>query len=467
MMRRALAVAERHPGRYLAAIGLLLALAYTAGLVMLPKPDGRIVVGDAVHYYVYLRSALFDGDLQFRNEYIRLYGLRGGEPGTEWVYESTATGHVRNMMSIGPPVVWAPLFAIVAGAVAIARCLGVDYPFDGFGRLFQASAGYSGVAASTLGAWLTYLLCARLYGRRAAIWCTVTMWLASNAVYYSTISPTYSHAASMFAVSWLLWRWEGTLDRQTPWRYAQVGALAGLVALVRWQDAVFLVVPLVDAAYHARTKASSIPGAIGNLLASVLAALLVFSPQVLVWMTLYGRPVAMPQGPEWMRWTAPFVPQVLFSDWHGLLTWTPIVALGLAGLPLVASGASSTTGEAPMRERRVIALACGAAFLASLYANASVTEWWAGEAYGARRFVSCFPIFTLGLAAGAARVGDRPRALLAAAGLAVVLNGLLLLQYEVFMHGLREIAPYPRGLYGLVVARFLVPLELAGWMSRQ
>ena len=50
------------------------------------------------------------------------------------------------------------------------------------------------------------------------------------------------------------------------------------------------------------------------------------------------------------------------------------------------------------------------------------------------------------------------------AGIAIVfvaLNGLLLVQYQTFMHGLRTVAPYPHGFYGLYVARFVVPLELA------
>ena len=40
---------ERHPGRTIIAIGLVFALAYGASLVLMPKADGRIVVGDALH----------------------------------------------------------------------------------------------------------------------------------------------------------------------------------------------------------------------------------------------------------------------------------------------------------------------------------------------------------------------------------------------------------------------------------
>jgi len=113
----------------------------------------------------------------------------------------------------------------------------------------------------------------------------------------------------------------------------------------------------------------------------------------------------------------------------------------------------------------------------SWYTNAAVADWWAGEAYGARRFVSCFPIFTIGLAAALQPLAERqrqpasqresvsrgPRAIAAFAIVVITLNGLLLLQYQTFMHGLRTLAPYPTGGYDLWLARFVVPFDLLRW----
>jgi hypothetical protein len=286
-----------------------------------------------------------------------------------------------------------------------------------------------------------------------AVWSLLTVWLASSALYYSLVSPTYSHAASMLAVGAFFAYWVATMDRQTPGRYARLGALAGFVTLVRWQDAVFLVVPLVDAIWNWRTERTrrAVASALLNLAACGAAALAVFTPQLLVWRTLYGSWLAMPQGSEWMQWTRPHLGDVLISDWHGLLTWTPVIALSLAGLLPLA------------RRHPRIGAAAVAAFLVSWYANAAVIEWWAGEAYGARRFVSCMPIFVLGLAALAERWHDHPRVLIGAGGALVALNLLLLLQYQLFMHGLRDIAPYPRGVWGLALARFVTPFEFVRW----
>jgi hypothetical protein len=40
---------------------------------------------------------------------------------------------------------------------------------------------------------------------------------------------------------------------------------------------------------------------------------------------------------------------------------------------------------------------------------------------------------------------------------------LLLLQYQAFMHGLRHVAPYPRGFFDLWLWRFRAPFELMAW----
>jgi len=448
-VRRWLTAPERHPGRTIAGIGVLFAIAFGASLVYLPKPGGRIVLGDALHHYVQLRSAVFDHDLQFRNEYVRLYGLRGDEAEVEWVYQPTATGHVRNLMPVGPALVWAPAFLIVTAGVWVAGLLGAAYPLDGYGRLFQATAGFSGIAAATAGSWFAYLAAARLFEKRAAIWASLTVWLSSSALYYSLVSPAYSHAASMLAVSAFWAAWILTLERQHLARYGAIGLLAGFAALVRWQDAVLLIVPAAEALWRLRSDGAKT--AVARMAVCTAGALVAFLPQMAVWTVLYGTPLAIPQGEGFMKWGQPALVSMLFSDNHGLLSWTPIVALALVGfVPL--------TRRAPL-----VGLAAVLFFGISLYVNAAVSDWWAGEAFGARRFVSCFPLFVLGVAA----LLDRARAgTAAAAGFAAAFTIhtlLLLIQYQAFMHGLRNVVPYPRGFAGLWLARFRAPFDLIAW----
>jgi hypothetical protein len=218
---------------------------------------------------------------------------------------------------------------------------------------------------------------------------------------------------------------------------------------------VLLSVPLLELALHVNEERSVKGLWTGGSRAAVClsSALLAFSPQLVAWMLIYGRPFLVPQGGSFMRWNAPHLWAILFSDWRGLFVVTPILALSAFGLVYL------------WRDWPALAPGVALALVLSAYVNASIAQWWAGESFGARRFVSCFPLFVLGTAAVFSRM--RPRVVVAVASVFIGLNGLLLLQYQLFMHGMRTIAPYPRGFYGLVVARFVVPLKLLGVAARE
>ena len=135
-------------------------------------------------------------------------------------------------------------------AVAAARGLGFTYPLDGYGRLFQSGApGLSGIAAAAVGAWADAAHCGDALRRASgAVVAADGLARIERPVTTSLVSPTYSHAASMLAVG-AFFAFSGRHNRSTDAGSAAraFGALAGFVTLVRWQDAVFLVVPLVDA----------------------------------------------------------------------------------------------------------------------------------------------------------------------------------------------------------------------------
>lgn len=448
---------ERSPGATIGLVGIVFALAYGASLVLIPKANGRIVIGDAVHYYVYLRSLVFDGDLQFHNEYVRLYGLTHRGPEVAWVYDPLPSGYIRNVMPVGTAVAWAPLYLLVTGVMSLLRTAGADVTVDGYGRLFQATAGFSGIAGATAGAWLAYRAAAAIFGGRPAIWSTLAIWLGGSPLYYSMVSPTYSHAVSMLANGAVILYWLQTRARTDLPRYAILGALVGFAALVRWQEATLLLLPAIDALRpvpHVQQRDWRWAGhAVARIAVAAAAALGVFTPQMIVWQLFYGAPFVIPQGGQFMRWQDAALGAVLFSDWHGLFTWTPIVLLSVIGL-------------APLwRRDRYVAMAAILLLVVAWYTNAAVADWWAGEAFGSRRFVSCVPLFVLGLAALMAR-WQRRTVVVGVAAVAIALNCLLLFQYQLFLKGWRDVAPYPRGVYGLGVARFVVPIRVVGHLLR-
>lgn len=426
---------------------------YLTAMLTFPKPGGRVVTGDATHQFVQLRSAVFDRDLHFQNEYVQIYGLQDGPvEGTEWIFtELTATGHVRNYMPIGPALLWAPLYLAATGlAAAVAALTGAAAP-SGFEPWLQLTTGLSGILASILAAWLTWRWVSGVVTSTAAAPAVAGMWLGSHALYYTLISPTYSHAPSMLTGVWFFahwWRWRSS---PTVRAIALSGALAGLASLMRWQDALWLAVPIIETLRWRVSWRSRVTA----LAAAGLAWLVVFSPQMLVWQVLYGAAFTVPQGAGFMEWTDPNLLAMLVSDNHGWFSWSPIVVAALIGLWTIAARWPGTALP--------LVVTIGSAW----YVNAAVADWWAGEAYGARRFLSLTPLLTLGLAAWLTAGGSRVvRWRAVAVAILIGLNGLLLFQYQVFMKGWRDIAPYPQGLVDLWLTRFVVPFRVLGrWLS--
>ena len=427
---------------------MALALVYLLGaLVLFPKPDRRIVFGDASHHFVQLRSLVFDRDLHFQNDYVRLYGLRGGEPNTEWIFSDlTPTGHVRNYMPVGPALLWAPLYLLVAGVMVALAALGAIPAPDGFEPVFQLVPGLSGIGAATVAAVASFRMTRRYTAVPIAAAGVLATWLGSHALYYTLVSPSYSHVASMFAAGLFFAHWTATREQPSTLRFVQWGALVGLAALMRWQDGVLLAVPLVEAARRPGLAGGKVPAALG----SVTAALLVFLPQMAVWTVLYGEPLTVPQGAGFMQWTSPHLLAVLVSDNHGLFSWAPLLVPATIGLVVFA------------RKQPELALPIGIVVLVTWYVNAAVADWWAGEAFGARRFLSLFPLFALGLATWLSprRTGRPPRSRIAVLAALIVANGLLLLQYQLFMKGHHALAPYPHGWPDMWLTRFAVPFRL-------
>jgi hypothetical protein len=440
---------DRSARLVIAGTGACLLLAYVTAMLLFPKPSGRIVVGDAVHHFVQLRSAVFDQDLHFQNEYARIYGVDGHESGTEWIFRNlTTTGHVRNYMPVGPALLWAPAYLAAAAVQSLLTRIGMAPAPTGYETALMLVPGVMGVLLATGGALISYRIARGHTAPAIALLAVLALWLGSHAMYYSLVSPAYSHSASMFAGSLFVWRWLVTRDAPSDSRAAEWGALAGLAALIRWQDAIFLLGPAVDLLRWAVPW----PRRLRALAVSGLLWLAVFSPQMIVWTVLYGQPLAIPQGPAFMQWTSPHPWAVLFSDNHGLLTWAPIVVLSLAGL-------GRYLIETPGARRPVLVV-----LIVSWYVNAAVADWWAGEAFGARRFLSLFPFFVL----GAALWIDRSRSTVRIALVASLagLNWLLLLQYQLFMKGLVDLSPYPHGWIDMFLTRFLVPFRvIAHWLS--
>ena len=382
------AVDTRRWRRLLIALGIVLSLLQLFRAVHGARTS--FITNDGDWYYAYLASLYFDHDLDLSNQLAIGQELAGRAPLAIPKGRPTPSS-----FTVGPALLWMPAFAAADAGVAVARAVGAKVPRDGYSLPYQLAVAWATLLYGLIGVWLALKSTEWWLGDDVKRWrkgpavAVGAALLATPAIYYLFFEPTMAHGVGIFAASLLVWLWLRTGDSGKWRRWLALGAAGGLCALIRPQDCLLLLLP-----------ASTIlgRGAKGSLRRAsglVVGAAILFLPQALVWHAAFGRPFALPQGPEFLQWTRPALLQVWFSTHHGLFTWTPIWVAGVAGLAF-----------APSTMRRM-AVAMLVVFVLESYVNAAARDWWAGDAFGARRFLSLFPVLALGLSGLSCRSGQR------------------------------------------------------------
>jgi len=363
-----------------------------------------IVHGDGVGYYAYARAPLIQHNLRFEEDWRHgnLYFsqarmLPGGQLNPN---QYTETGYVNNLFSIGPAMLWTPFLLAAHATVLSANALGGHIPADGFSTPYILAMALGTAIYGFLGLIFSYSLARKYVEGHWAFLSTVAIWGASSLPVYMYFNPAWSHAHSAFAVALFLWYWDRTRDCRTFLQWNVLGFLAGLMLDIYFPNGVFLLLPLIESilAYWSFWKEKNLR-ATGPLFAAnisfIAAVIFAFLPTLITRSIIFGgffrfgSYTALP----W-DWSAPNWRLVLFSSEHGLLSWTPILALALAGLFFAPRSARAITAY----------LAVGAA--AFYYVISSYPYWHGMASFGNRFFISLTPIFIFGLALFLRRVAN-------------------------------------------------------------
>lgn len=353
--------------------------------------------GDGVGYYAYVRSLLVQHNMSFEEDKLH----------TSWPFENlpseeegdvqtpyTPTGHLPNRYSVGPSMLWAPFLAPLHIVMVTLRKAGVNVRADGFSMPYMLTMALVTALYGFVGLAFSFRLASFYVHERWAILATLGIWFASSLPVYMYFNPGYSHAHSVFVVALFLWYWNRTRPERTLPQWAVLGLLSGLMLDVYYPNIAVLLVPLVESLRRYwlewRTPGHNWkalrPLFVANLLYAGLT-LVAFLPTLITRQIIYGHPWESGYGHVGLSLgdlPAPWEP--LFSSNHGLLSWTPIVILALAGLALL----GKYDGELAT---------CSLAAFAALYGIVEFHPDWHGlSSFGNRLFISLTPFFVLGLA---------------------------------------------------------------------
>lgn len=388
---------------------VLVLLAYWVAFVVMGtfRPLTQEMAGvDPVGYYAWSHSLLFDHDLNFENEY-RAFNSHGAIAGDTLVDpdgERTPTGLMQNAFSIGPGLLWMP-FLLVGHVVAGAG----GWETDGFSQPYISAVVYANMIYGWVGLLLLYGFLRGQFSKRVSFLAATTAFVCSTILYYTYAQETVSHATSFFSVALLLYVWQRYREKEALWGWVLIGACVGLTTLIRWQNITFAAVVAVDLLWANQVK--NIP----KMAASGAASAVVFVPQLISWKVLYGSFFTIPQGGGFMDWGHPNPFKMLFSLEYGLITWTPLMAVGIAGLCWM-----------PREHRRFYACLIAALALQLYIQSVAGNVGWS---FGMRRLTNCVPLFAVGFALLLARYDWKSRYVLCVVAPFALWNFLSAIQY--------------------------------------
>ena len=371
------------------------------------------ITSDGCLYFGYLRSAVFDGDLEIARE-LEVLAL---------------PERAHAIVPVGPIAVWAAPYAAVYLSDHGGRALGLwegpaDASVDGLTGPYVWAVLIASFLIGAAGLVALHWRLRKLFAQQIALVAILLTYSATTLVWYMIYEPSLPHAASFGLTALFLVaaeRW--TRDRQPSTSHAVIlGTLFGLMTLVRPQKGLFGLFLLafvlsLRVSPRLRLRLSAPPRAVAAFLAPLLPMALLqwWMARALLAQQTYSllgeRGYLDLSGAHWS--------EVLFSSWHGLFSWTPVAYLAFVGTLIY------------LRRDRQWAIPALLVFVAMVWINGSTFDWHGAWAYGGRRFTSTLAALAPGLAAMVAMVWRRPLLLVAPLALmAAYWNFLLMVQWN-------------------------------------
>jgi hypothetical protein len=344
---------------------------------------------DETGYYLWLSSTAFDGDLDQSND--MLDTAMDPEFINANFINITPLGALPNVFSVGPAMIWGTVMGPWILTERAIRTALDGAPLDRFAWHLRLILSLMTMLLGCHAMLMLYHVLRRFHPPGISLVAACLAILGSPALSYMMALPAMSHTLALWATSvmwWLALRlWERGPRRPGMEDWA-LGLVVGLIAIIRWPAVVWAAVPAVIYLSQMIRSRNRL-WAMGGAAVASAAAVLVFAIQMTAWHGIYGEWLIIPQGRGFLMRGETSLPliEVLFSPWNGLFHCHPWLLLALIALPLW------------MWRAPIPALGALAALAATWVVNAAPADWWAGTAFGARRWIHTLPVFAFGWAA--------------------------------------------------------------------
>lgn len=335
---------------------------------------------DNTFNYLWLRSAFADGDWDFENDLRIANTLASDHRVSALDLPRTKPGRIPNKYGVGWALLTVPAYVVAEGVLWLGREVGGrSWRDDGYGPAHQIAVQCWHLLIACAALWLAWRAVARwIADSSSALAGVVAVWAASPLLYYQTANLSMSHGAAFFAIALFAYALGRANDEGGARWWLLAGAGWGLAVITRFQLAVFaLVVPWVLLGSRASSETTSrlrhVAQSAGGF---ALGALPLLFLQVWAWRAVYGEWFVFSYGAEGegFQWGRPKIFSSLFSSWHGLFYWHPLLVVAALGL---CAWAWRTRGDA---------VGWMLAVASTGYVAAAWWCWWFASSFGNRAY---------------------------------------------------------------------------------
>lgn len=339
-----------------------------------------VLESDAWGYYAYLPAVFIYHDLNF-NFYEKVMHQGYFEERLAYEYRVGNDGKIANKYFCGTALAIAPFFI---GAHFISKIL--DYPQDGYNRIYILSVNIAAVFYAILGLFfLSRLLLFYTNKLRNVIIILLAIAFGTQLFYYSFGEPGMSHVYSFCFVNLFLWKIKNWFEYKGKFDLQLAAMALGVVFLIRpFNIIIVLIIPFLAGNWDVlKTGFKTFFEQRKLLVSSVLTFVLIASIQSIVYY-LQTNQIWIDSYPgEHFNLLKPHLLQILFSFQKGLFIYTPMVLLAQFSLVYL------------FRNNRFMAYSYLTFFVVLTYLLSSWWIWYYGGSFSLRAYIEYFGIFAI------------------------------------------------------------------------
>jgi hypothetical protein len=341
----------------------------------------KIIYVDVLHYYAYLPATFIQHDLTL--EFLRTTKL----PENKFFWPQVLPDNrLIILTTMGMSYMYAPFF------------LAVHYPLKwlgframGYSPPYKVALIVSCIFWFSLGLFFLRKLLLKYFSDLTTAISLIAIVLATNLFYYVTDEPAMSHGYSFALFSLFLYftdRWSG--ESKIKYAFA-LGLLAGAIALIRPTNTVIVILLLLWGVDSFKALTGKIKFFLKNythVLIMIVAAILVWVPQVIYWKYMTGQYFVFTYGEKGkFFFDNPQLFRVLLGFRKGWLIYTPVMIFSIIGLiPL-------------WKSYRKLFWAVIFFMVVNIWIVSSWWLWWYGGSYGMRALIESYALMAIPLAA--------------------------------------------------------------------